>query len=180
MTVSSNRIFETHENRANSREIFFTDLVGPWEDEDGTKTGHFIVAGYRDCKDCNDTTTVLGPPLTGPPEELTSMCLRFNFTFQRLDKVELFTYSPDTGELVLWKLTKEDKHSIPEGVWIKGQVLVRKDKAIQDQDYWLGLTTVMNDDPLGYVAFDDFDIEILSEGSGLATNSIFLLFVKTH
>ena len=54
------------------------------------------------------------------------MCLRFNFTFQRLDKVELFTYSPDTGELVLWKLTKEDKHSIPEGVWMLGSLAWKK------------------------------------------------------
>lgn len=112
-------------------------LVGPWEDKDGSKTGHFVVAGYRDCQDCDDFSTILGPTLHGPPEEVTSNCLKFNFIFQRLDKVEIFTDSPDTDPEVLWRLTKEDRHSVPENAWMPGQLLVKKNDAIKDGDYWV-------------------------------------------
>ena len=112
-------------------------LVGPWEDKDGSKTGHFVVAGWKECPDCNDFSTILGPTLHGPVEEVTSLCLKFDFIFQRLDKVEVFTASQDTEPEVLWRLTKEDRHSVPENAWMPGQLLLKKNDTIKDGPYWV-------------------------------------------
>ena len=75
--------------------------------------------------------------MDGSRGNVTDMCLQFNFIFDRLKSVDIKTMTANGRNDTLWRLTREDAHSIPEGIWLSGQVLIEKRDADSGMEYWV-------------------------------------------
>ena len=86
----------------------------------------------------------------------------FDFNYDRLKSVDIRAVSQDGDDLLLWRITREDEHSIPEGAWMYGQAKITHDNSTQgallDQGFWIEVTALANEDPHGFIAFDNFEV----------------------
>ena len=65
------------------------------------------------------------------------LCLTFDFTFSKLNEVHVSVVEETKETDVLWKLTIEDRHSVPEGKWMLGQTMVNHTEGLR---YWVSQT----------------------------------------
>ena len=80
----------------------------------------------------NDETRLKSVTIPGGTND--GMCLEFAFTFKGLREVNIFAKTSSGTEDTVWRLTKEDRHAIPEGTWLLGQVGIPK---YPGADFWV-------------------------------------------